>query len=74
VLGFTSLDYATVDRRWSVGGIRSAPDQAPVATAPIVTNRTSRIRLGIDDLEDAVELVLTGYIAWHGWSSSTTAA
>ena len=65
VLGFTSVDYATVDMALVRLGAVSVPLQtsAPVSQLrPIVTETEPRVfASSINDLGDAVELVLTGY-------------
>jgi fatty acid CoA ligase FadD9 len=65
VLGFTSVDYATLDMALVQLGAVSVPLQtsAPVSQLrPIVTETEPRvIASSINDLGDAVELVLTGY-------------
>src|ERR1700737_303677 len=65
VLGFTSVDYATLDMALVQLGAVSVPLQtsAPVSQLrPIVTETEPRVfASSINDLGDAVELVLTGY-------------
>ncbi len=65
VLGFTSVDYATVDMALVRLGAVCVPLQtsAPVSQLrPIVAETEPRVfASSIDDLDDAVELVLTGY-------------
>jgi fatty acid CoA ligase FadD9 len=65
VLGFTSVDYTTVDMALVQLGAVSVPLQtsAPVSQLrPIVAETEPRVfASSIDDLGDAVELVLTGY-------------
>ena len=65
VLGFTSVDYATVDMALVQLGAVSVPLQtsAPVSQLrPIVAETAPRVfASSIDDLGDAVELVLSGY-------------
>jgi fatty acid CoA ligase FadD9 len=65
VLGFASVDYATIDMALVQLGAVSVPLQtsAPVSQLlPIVTETEPRVfASSIDDLGDAVELVLTGY-------------
>ena len=65
VLGFTSVDYATVDMALVQLGAVSVPLQtsAPVSQLrPIVAETEPRVfASSIDDLGDAIELVLTGY-------------
>ena len=66
VLGFTSVDYATVDMALVQLGAVSVPLQtnAPVSQLrPIVAETAPRVfASSIDDLGDAVELVLTGHV------------
>ncbi len=65
VLGFTSVDYATIDIALGVVGAVSVPLQtsAPVSQLrPIVAETEPRVfASSVDDLGDAVELVLTGH-------------
>ena len=65
VLGFTSVDYATLDMALVQLGAVSVPLQtsAPVSQLrPIVTETEPRVfASSINDLGDAVDLVLTGY-------------
>jgi fatty acid CoA ligase FadD9 len=65
VLGFTGVDYTTMDMALVETGAVSVPLQisAPVAQLrPIVTEtRPAMIAAGSDYLAEAVELVLTGY-------------
>jgi fatty acid CoA ligase FadD9 len=65
VLGFTSVDYATIDMALGQLGAVSVPLQtsAPASQLrPIVTETEPRVfASSIDDLGDAVELTLTGY-------------
>jgi fatty acid CoA ligase FadD9 len=65
VLGFTSVDYATIDMALVQLGAVSVPLQtsAPISQLqPIVTETEPRVfASSIDDLGDAVELVLTAY-------------
>ena len=66
VLGFASADYATIDMALVQLGAVCVPLQtsAPVSQLrPIVAETQPRVfASGIDDLGDAVELVLTGYM------------
>lgn len=66
VLGFTSVDYATIDMALGVVGAVSVPLQtsAPVSQLrPIVAETEPRVfASSVDDLGDAVELVLTGHV------------
>ena len=66
VLGFASADYATIDMALVQLGAVCVPLQtsAPVSQLrPIVAETQPRVfASGIDDLGDAVELLLTGYM------------
>jgi fatty acid CoA ligase FadD9 len=69
VLGFASADYATIDMALARLGAVSVPLQtsAPVSQLrPIIAETEPRVfGSSINDLDDAVELVLTGYTpAW----------
>jgi len=65
VLGFTSVDYTTIDIALTLLGAVSVPLQTSAAAAqlrPIVTEtEPALIAASIDNLADAVELVLTGH-------------
>ncbi|MDO3637684.1 carboxylic acid reductase [Mycolicibacterium arseniciresistens] len=65
ILGFTSVDYTVVDTATMLLGAVSVPLQtsAPVeALQPIVAEtEPTLIAAGIDMLDDAVELILTGH-------------
>jgi fatty acid CoA ligase FadD9 len=66
VLGFTSVDYTTVDMALGQLGAVCVPLQtsAPVSQLrPIVAETEPRVfASSVDDLDDAVELVLTGHV------------
>jgi fatty acid CoA ligase FadD9 len=66
VLGFTSVDYATIDMALGQFGAVSVPLQtsAPVSQLrPIVAETEPRVLASsVYDLGDAVELVLTGHV------------
>jgi fatty acid CoA ligase FadD9 len=65
VLGFTSVDYTTVDVALARLGAVSVPLQSSAAIGqllPIVTEtEPALIATSVDNLSDAVELVLSGY-------------
>jgi fatty acid CoA ligase FadD9 len=65
VLGFTSVDYTTVDVALARLGAVSVPLQTSAAIGqllPIVTEtEPALIATSVDNLSDAVELVLSGY-------------
>ncbi|HYB35793.1 MAG TPA: carboxylic acid reductase [Mycobacterium sp.] len=66
VLGFTSLDYTTIDVTLAQLGAVSVPLQTSAASAQlqpiIVETEPSVIAASIDYLSDAVELILTGHM------------
>src|SRR6202012_5117247 len=69
VLGFTSVDYASVDIALGVIGAGSVPRQASAAIAqllPIVTETEPTVfAASVDYLSDAVDLILAAVDAGH---------
>ncbi len=65
VFGFTSVDYTTIDMATALLGAVSVPLQTSAAAAqlrPIVTEtEPTMIAASVDNLAEAVELVLTGH-------------
>ena len=66
ILGFTSIDYTTIDMALSHLGAVSVPLQtsAPVATLRPIAAETEPVAVAssIDFLDDAVELMMTGHL------------
>src|SRR5262249_37175330 len=67
ILGFTSIDYTTVDMALQTLGAVSVPLQtsAPVTQLRPIAAETEPVVIAssIDFLDDAVELMLTGHLA-----------
>ena len=67
VLGFTSVDFTTIDVALNLIGAVAVPLQTSAATSqlrPIVTEtEPAVIAASVNQLPDAVELILTGYTA-----------
>jgi fatty acid CoA ligase FadD9 len=81
ILGFTSVDYTTIDIALGVAGAVSVPLQTSAAITqllPIVTETEPTVfAASIDYLSDAVDVILAGAEAAtlpDGWWCSTTAA